>query len=133
MVGPRSAHEDNDISLSVTAVIRVSCRLQTRRVAGVRVVSFSCCGRDSSFGAEHRTKAAVVVVVVVVVAVLHACARAAACGSFRYSMACLIACIFNRSVVPYPSMDERVVMVKVRKRESVCDFFVRAGGGGGGG
>jgi hypothetical protein len=26
----------------------------------------------------------------------------------------LIACIFNRSEVPYPELDERVVMVKVR-------------------
>ncbi len=33
----------------------------------------------------------------------------------RYSFGCLVGCLFNRSVLPYPSLHERVVMVKVRK------------------
>ena len=34
-------------------------------------------------------------------------------ANYRYSFGCLIACLFNRSVLPYPFLDERVVMVKV--------------------
>ncbi len=34
-------------------------------------------------------------------------------NNYRYSFGCLIACVFNRSVVPYPYLDERMVMAEV--------------------
>ena len=44
----------------------------------------------------------------------------------RYSFGCLIACLFNRSVLPYPYLDERVVMVKVRALFTACSSFIRS-------
>ena len=46
-------------------------------------------------------------------------------NNYRYSFGCLIACVFNRSVLPYPYLDERAVMIKVRALFSASSSFVR--------
>ena len=45
--------------------------------------------------------------------------------NYRYSFGCLIACLFNRSVLPYPHLDERAVMVKVRALFTAYSSFIR--------